>query len=94
MHARVFSEEKKVITIQLLLNTDFRHIFQIPRQFSPKRLITGHKSSNFFVAVVYMGNEQVSVIKELDEESEKSSHVTPKSNSSFSSEAAFAVRST
>lgn len=43
----LFSPKKKVIMIQLFLNTDFRHIFQTPFQFSPKRLITGHKSRNF-----------------------------------------------
>lgn len=48
MHASVLSEEK-VVMIQLFLNTDFRHIFQIPFQFSPRRLITGHKSSIFLL---------------------------------------------
>ena len=47
MHA--FSLKKKVVTIQLFLNTDFRHIFQTPLQFSPKWLITGHKSSSFLL---------------------------------------------
>lgn len=45
----MFFLKKKVVTIQLFLNTDFRHIFQTPLQFSPKRLITGHKSSNFLL---------------------------------------------
>lgn len=47
MHA--FSLKKKVVMIQLFLNTDFRHIFQTPLQFLPKRLITGHKSSSFLL---------------------------------------------
>lgn len=47
MHA--FCLKKKVVTVQLFLNTDFRHIFQTLLQFSPRRLITGCKSSNFLL---------------------------------------------